>query len=362
MPLVDPSYWGREQTLVKHKMLKGYLGPAARIIGSWCDSFVYVDCCSGPWKNVNEDLTDTSFAIAVQELREARAFLRDRNRNVNFRCLFVEQDPAAFAELSRFCESVTDMEAVPLFGDFTEKIPEIRRFVAQRRNAFPFYFIDPTGWVPLAIDAIAPLLKTQPSEVLINFMTSHIKRFVESSNFETRFGPEYMRKVVGTSGQELDDVAAYAFADEIRKYFKYTCTSVVLNPIKRQTHFHLIYGTRHPTGMEKFKSAEKSCFGLMQGARLEAHNRHYEIDDRQEALFEFAPETDRYMQQLRSHYCTQAKTALQHKILSNAVNETEAWEFASRFPLVWRTDVREWLRAKTPLTNPELRRPTLPDA
>jgi hypothetical protein len=94
-------------------------------------------------------------------------------------------------------------------------------------------------------------------------MTSHIKRFLESSNVETRFGPDYMRKVMGLSGQDRDDLAAYSFADEIRRFFPYTCTSVVLNPQREQTHFHLIYGTRHPKGLQKFKEAEKSCYGLM---------------------------------------------------------------------------------------------------
>ena len=273
MSIVDVAYYGREQTAVKHQMLRKYLGPAARIIGSFADCFVYVDCCSGPWNTATDDLSDTSFSIACEGLRAAREFLRSRNRTVEFRCLFIEEEALASARLQQFCDSIDDIEIKPLQGDFTKKVDDILKFIGERRNSFPFFFIDPTGWSPLAITAIRPLLQRRPSEVLINFMTSHIKRFLESSSFETKFGPDYMQKVLGLSGQDRDDRAAYSFADEIRKFYPYTCTSVVLNPLRNQTHFHLIYGTRHPKGLEKFKEAEKSCFGFMEAARLDAQHR-----------------------------------------------------------------------------------------
>jgi len=43
---------------------------------------------------------------------------------------------------------------------------------------FPFTFIDPTGWEPPAINLITPILRLEPGEVLINLMTSWIRRFI----------------------------------------------------------------------------------------------------------------------------------------------------------------------------------------
>lgn len=344
LSIVDAAYCGREQTLVKHEMLRRYLGPAARIIGSFADSFVYVDCCCGPWNTATEDLSDTSFHIALEQLRAARTFLRERGREVEFRCIFVEKDPEAFLQLERFCRSVSDIKVNLLPRDFTEAVADILAFVREQRNSFPFFFIDPTGWSPLAISAITPLLRSRPSEVLINFMTSHIKRFLESSNFEVKFGPDYMRKVMGLTGQERDDQAAYSFADEIRRFYSYTCTSVVLNPLLNRTHFHLIYGTRHPKGLEKFKEAEKSCFGLMQSVRIDAQSRKDFAESKQDVLFDFSPVQDRYLQQLRRHYLAQAFSALNQRAAQRRIDEQQAWSIVSQFPLVWKSDLRCSLR------------------
>ena len=308
---------------------------------------MYIDCCSGPWNTVREDLSDTSFSIACGQLRAARAFLQERGRNVEFRCLFIEEKAVPFGRLQQFCDSVDDIEIKPLQGDFTEKVDEILRFIRERPNFFPFFFIDPTGWSPLAISAISPLLRLRPSEVLINFMTSHIKRFLESSSFETKFGPDYMQKVLGLSGQDRDDQAAYSFADEIRRFYPYACTSVVLNPLRNQTHFHLIYGTRHPKGLEKFKEAEKSCFGFMQAVRLDAQHRQNVSGVVQETLFDLTPVQDRYLQGLRTHYLGQAFDAVTLRT-SDMMDEREAWKIASRFPLVWKSDLHRWWQARGP--------------
>ena len=48
MNTVEPAYYGREQTAVKHRVLGRYLTPLPLIVGrSWVRDIVYVDCCSG---------------------------------------------------------------------------------------------------------------------------------------------------------------------------------------------------------------------------------------------------------------------------------------------------------------------------
>ena len=68
----DDPYVGREQTLVKHFILQKYLSRFAPIVLSHWDSISYVDCFSGPWNAHTDDLRDTSFSIALEELRRAR--------------------------------------------------------------------------------------------------------------------------------------------------------------------------------------------------------------------------------------------------------------------------------------------------
>lgn len=64
-------YAGREQTLVKHYILEHYLERFAHIVGSAWDAITYVDCFSGPWNARSERLEDSSFALALRQLKAA---------------------------------------------------------------------------------------------------------------------------------------------------------------------------------------------------------------------------------------------------------------------------------------------------
>src|SRR5579864_3940380 len=100
MSTVDIAYFGREQTLVKHSVLKQYLIALALIVGrSFARDISFIDCCSGPWNTVTTDLSDSSIGIAIQLLRAARDILAAEGNTVSFRCLFAEENPDAYAQL-----------------------------------------------------------------------------------------------------------------------------------------------------------------------------------------------------------------------------------------------------------------------
>lgn len=93
------AYRGREQTYLKHFFLERYLERVASNIGWANPEFVYVDGFSGPWRSEDEEFEDTSFMIAVNQLRKVRDALAERGRRPGIRCLFVECGPEAFAGL-----------------------------------------------------------------------------------------------------------------------------------------------------------------------------------------------------------------------------------------------------------------------
>jgi three-Cys-motif partner protein len=113
MALVDPLYEGKEQSLVKHEMLRRYLSTFAHKVGSWWDSITYVDGFSGPWNSVSADLKDSSFAIAISELRQARETHRAK-KNLKLRCFFVEENREAFKQLDDYAKAQTDVEIRPV--------------------------------------------------------------------------------------------------------------------------------------------------------------------------------------------------------------------------------------------------------
>ena len=353
-------YAGREQTLVKHEILKHYLERFAHKVGSAWDAITYVDCFAGPWSARSDQLEDSSFAVALRQLRAARDNLVDLRRSrgkgpLELRCFFLEKEPQPYAKLREFAESATDVEIATKNATLEQSIPEIVAFVNQRkRDAFPFIFVDPTGWTGFGLDVIGPLLRLSPCEVLANFMTGYIVRFVEDdaqkANFDRLFGEaDYRARVADLSGQDREDELIRCYMDAIRQTgsFDYVCSAVILNPLKDRTHFHLIYGTRRLEGVEVFKKAEKDAMTMMEKARADAQQRRRVTKTRQ-TEFSFGGAMmhsgdhyehlrDRYLGVARDHVC---RMLMQRK----RVLFDDAWVGALQFPLVWDSDVKAWIR------------------
>ena len=83
-------YAGREQTLVKHFILESYLERFAHIVGMFWNTITYADCFSGPWNVQSSKLEDSSFYIALRQLRKTKTDLADHGRSLSIRCFFLE--------------------------------------------------------------------------------------------------------------------------------------------------------------------------------------------------------------------------------------------------------------------------------
>jgi three-Cys-motif partner protein len=110
-------YRGREQTYLKHFFLERYLERVAYVTGSAYPEFVYVDGFSGPWRSQSEEFEDTSFIIAIKQLRKVREGLAKIGKTLRIRCLFIEKEAEAFRALQRAVSDVPDIEAEPLHGE-----------------------------------------------------------------------------------------------------------------------------------------------------------------------------------------------------------------------------------------------------
>jgi three-Cys-motif partner protein len=329
-------YIAREQTLVKHFILQKYLERFAHIVGSFADAITYVDCFSGPWNVRSDDLSDSSFAIALSELRKARKTLA-KGRTLKLRCFFLEKDRDAYAKLKSFADQQSDAEIETRNSDLESAIDDIVTFVRRGgRSAFPFVFVDPTGWTGFAMNVIAPLLRLNPGEVLINFMTSHIRRFIDSPNdekgetFELLFGTgDYRARLVGLKGQEREDEAVKCYAESVKGTgrFPFACSAIVLHPEIDRTHFHLIYATRNLKGVEVFKTVEKQAMEVMERTRADAQQRKRVRKTATRELFEsdVLYRSTRY-DALRERYLSQAKQRIRQMLTENpGVPYDEVW-------------------------------------
>ena len=342
-------YAGREQTEVKHRILERYLSAFAPIVGHWAADIAYVDCLAGPWESRGEQLEDTSFARSISVLRTARSILAMRGKKPTFRCLLVENDPVNFKRLDTFASSITDIEIKAKRWDFSDHIADIVQFATERKKSFPFFFIDPKGWELVAIDLIRPILRLEPGEVLINLMTSWVKRFlsVESKNFERLLGPDVgrLRQMIGDE-QEEELVRCYADSVKQAGNFKYVCTLPVLKADADMFHFWMVYGTRDLKGVEEFKNTEKVVIPFMHRTRAEAQQRRRFLQSGgQFNLLEAeATYVERRLTRLEVKNQTTARSDLQELLQkSSSVLFDDAWAKTMQFSLVTDGDLKEWI-------------------
>jgi len=349
-------YAGREQTLVKHFVLQKYLERFARIVGRHWSSITYVDCFAGPWKLRSPALKDSSFSIALEELRKARTTLADKfGRTLKLRCFFLEKDRLAFQQLHSFASGVRDAEIETRNCELESAIDDIVTFVKRGGDdSFPFVFIDPTGWSGFAMNAIAPLLRLEPGEVLINFMTEHIRRFIDSpldetrESFESLFGSvDFRQRLLGLNPLDREDELVNAYAENVKKTgrFKYVCSAIVLHPEVDRTHFHLIYATRNFRGVEVFKDAEESAMAVQNLVRADAQQRTRQRKTGQLEMFPSdVGHKSSIFDQLRDRYIGVAESRVLAMLKSQGrVSYDDALLSAWRLPLVWESDLKLWV-------------------
>ena len=351
----DATYHGREQTLVKHVILEKYLLRFALVVGTWADTINYVDGFSGPWNLRSENFADSSFAIALRVLRTARDTLRGRGRSLKLRCFFIEANPKSYERLAEFARETKDAEVETRNSEFVDVIPDIQKFLrAGGANAFGFTFIDPTGWTGFAMKEIKPLLQHRPGEVLINFMTFSIRRFVQApeevrqQEFEDLFGAaDFRDELVGLGAKDREDAVVRRYMRSVRETggFPYVCTAVVLHPEKDTSHFHLIYATRDLKGVEVFKEAEKAAMKVMEEARAEAQQRKRQRKGQAELFAAPVLHRAAYYQRLKERYTTAARDSLLAILRQRGrVSYDTAWEIVLPDPLVWESDLKGWIK------------------
>lgn len=353
----DPAYLGREQSLVKHTVLQKYLERFAHIVGRNWNTITYVDGFSGPWNVRSDDLHDSSFAIALEQLRVARDTIkRSTGRDLEIRCLFLETEAEPFERLEAFAKGQTDAEVRALNASFEDSVSAIRAFIQARpQSNFPFIFIDPTGWTGFAMDLIAPLLRLQPCEVLINFMTGHILRFADAkdeatrSSFDRLFGESSFRDGLKTmSSRRREDAIVFRYRERISEVgnFRYVPVTVVPHPQKDRSHFHLVYATRDLKGLTVFKDSERKAIEVTKELRADAKRRKREKDSKQAELFggSLLPDA-RYSDELHDHYSAIAKSAVMALLKERKrLSYDELYACALSYPLVNQDDLRDWMR------------------
>lgn len=87
----------------------------------------------------------------------------------------------SFERLDAFRKKIGDVEIRLANPKFEAAIAQIQSFIQEPRGKkFAFILVDPKGWDGFSMSAMGELVRLPFVEVLVNFMTSFIKRFLES--------------------------------------------------------------------------------------------------------------------------------------------------------------------------------------
>ena len=150
---------------------------------------------------------------------------------------------------------------------------------------------------------------------------------------------------------DLDDAMVSEYMDAVRRSgsFEFALPAMVLHPEIERAHFHLIYATRHPKGVEVFKETEKATMKDMLRVRSDAQRRREKEQTGQGDLFEalgiLPPAASRYYDQLRDRYSTDARQGVLNILESRRrLSYDDAWVAALSRPLVWESDLKAWIR------------------
>ncbi len=189
---IPPGYDGREQALIKHRLLEAYLQKLFLIVGmsgrsSGKIELCYVDCFAGPWGDTSERIETTSIAISLGTLEACRQELAKRGVTARIRALYIEEDGTAFERLQTYLKDLTPagLVADSMHGDFVSLRGKILEWTGRR--AFAFFFIDPTGWKEIGISTLRPLLSRPRSEFLVNFMYDFVNRMASMREYQSDF-------------------------------------------------------------------------------------------------------------------------------------------------------------------------------
>lgn len=264
--VIPDAYRGREQALVKHRLLSSYLEKLVLIVGmagrrNDITEICYVDCFAGPWGDTTEKIESTSIAISLGILEKCREELGAKRVNVKIRALFIEKDATAFARLSAFLSSRPSqrVSANCLKGDFVELRGQIVDWCGSQ--AFAFFFIDPKGWTEVGVEILRPLLERPRSEFLINFQYDFINRAASIDTLKAnmvRLVGESI-EVEGLPPEEREEVIIDSYRKNLKqkmhgdtKYPPRAAYVRVLNPERDRLKYHLVYLTAHPRGIVEF--------------------------------------------------------------------------------------------------------------
>ncbi len=284
---IDESYKGREHSLIKHELLKGYLEKLLSIIGMTgkANEIVYVDCFAGPWGDDSESLSGTSIAISLDILRKVRnrLMIARKMSGIKFRAIYVEELKSRHKRLSEYLQKhgPDGIECHALHGDYSALQDEILRLCGGR--SFAFFYIDPKGWKDVGVERLAKLLRRPRSEFLITFMYDFLNRAIGMADLRQQvqemlgiLTPKDYQQISSLTGKQRGEIVVRKYRTQLKAAMgpegmlpARSYHADILNKEKARIHYHMVYLTRHHKGIVKFAESSEKVDLLQRVVRIQ---------------------------------------------------------------------------------------------
>ncbi|WP_420607970.1 three-Cys-motif partner protein TcmP [Novosphingopyxis sp.] len=265
-------YDGREQALVKHTFIERYLRDQLPKVSRF-GTFTFVDLFAGPWKSRCESYSDTSFGIAMIQMRLAKQRQADLGHSVRMVAHLVEKEN--FAELEMAVAGIEDIEIHLYNGRAEDHASTIHRKIGA--DGFRFIVIDPKG-IPDPTK-FSELIAAPNSEVLINFMFQFANRFAHTEKMPplgrwlslVASNSDWQTDLGELTGQEREDRITDMAREALAKIGGYDfAPSITVDEADAdRTLYKLIYLTRHALGLKVFRDAQSLALEVQSSMRSE---------------------------------------------------------------------------------------------
>ena len=273
--MTDDSTWKiRPHTRAKHVLLRSYLSAWFPILtsGGFNRRVIYIDGFAGP--GIYSDGELGSPLIALDTLVNHSAF--HKLSKTEFIFIFVENEQKNFQnlenEIFKFWNKLEGGQPPNIklilfdepFKDAANHI--IDDTYGQGKQLAPtFAFIDPFGWSGVPLKTIRDLLSSDKCEVLFSFMYESINRFITTNDpsliltFNELFGTDINKynQIKSLMGEERKAFLRDLYETQLKRLagFKFVRYFNLIDAERGKTVYFLMFGTKHPKGLEAMKDA-----------------------------------------------------------------------------------------------------------
>lgn len=257
-----------EHTRAKHQLLCSYLNAWFPILARSQTSgrVVFIDGFAGP--GVYDGGEPGSPLVALNTLVSHSYFKNLSSTEFVFR--FIEADEDRHLSLQnavqrywqdRAGEKPANIHVDCIRGEFATVASDGTRL--NSNGAPTLAFIDPFGWSGVPMSVVRDLMAFDRCEVIFNFMHEQVNRFVHDSrpnianHFTELFGTtnEEHRRAAELARQPRKKFLRDLYARQLQEVcgFNFVRPFEMVDPKRNRTVYYLMYGTRHPKGLEVMK-------------------------------------------------------------------------------------------------------------